>query len=372
MWIVLVLPGGIAAQTMLNQPESVAFDHQRNRHLVSNYADGIIVSIDSLGQESSLNTDLTHAVGLHIIGDTLFAASHTGPNAGLAGINLVTGVLDFVVPLPHMMLPNGVASDSSGNVYVTDSEGDRLYRIRISDLDCGVFVDTGNAAYTGPNGIVFDPYNNRMLVICDEARNSPIVAIGVTDTVVSVVVRTRLSSPGLDGLTSDNNGYTYVSSWYTNSIYRYGPDFINPPLEIASGFRDPADIQFNEYLDQISVPCFNGDTLRVVPVNTTSVGESEGGTPPSPTSLDNICPNPFNPKTEIRFSLSEPCRANLVIYDVIGRQVRLLVSGNQDAGMFTKEWFGLDDSGRAVSSGVYFARLETERYSEGRKLVLIR
>ncbi len=372
MGIALLLPAAVSAQTLLNTPESVAYDHLRSRHLLSSFDNGHIVMIDSLGQQSYFNTDLEHSVGLHILGDTLFTAYFATLDAGLAGINLVTGLIDFIIPLPDAVLPNGVASDTSGNIYVTDSEGDRMYRIRISDLDYGVFVDTGWAAFEGPNGIVFDKYNNRMLVLGTEARNSPIVAVGVEDTSKTVLVRTRFDTPGTDGLTVDNNGYTYLSSWFTHKIHRYEPDFQAPPVDLPGWYSGPADIQYNEYLDRIDIPCFMADTLRFVPINTTSVGESDaGGVPPS-TSLEGIYPNPFNPKTEIRFSLSNPGHARLAIYDIVGRQVRLLSSGVQEAGRFTHVWSGNDDSGREVSSGVYFVRLETEQVSEGKRLVLIR
>ena len=372
VWIALLLPGAVSAQTLLVTPESVAYDHLRNRHLLSSFDEGHIVMIDSLRQQSYFNTDLKHSVGLHIVGDTLLAAYFDTADAGLAGINLATGALDFLLPLPDAVLPNGIASDTSGNVYVTDSEGDRMYRIRISDLDYGVFVDTGWAAFEGPNGIVFDKYNNRMLVLGTEARNSPIVAVGVVDTSKTVLVRTQFATPGTDGLTSDNNGYTYLSSWFTHKIHRYGPDFQNPPFELEGWYNGPADIQFNEYLDQIDVPCFLGDTLRSVPINTTSVDESGRSEIPPFSAIGDIRPNPFNPKTEITYSLTEPGHASLVIYDVRGRKVRVLADGDQSAGFFAREWLGFDDSGREVSSGVYFAQLETKGVSESRKLVLIR
>ena len=47
------------------------------------------------------------------------------------------------------------------------------------------------------------------------------------------------------------------------------------------------------------------------------------------------------------------------IFDVAGRRVATLVAGHQEAGRHSVTWNGTDDSGRALSSGVYFARLET-------------
>jgi hypothetical protein len=79
--MIVVLLGMISqaeSQNLLSSPESVAFDSLRNRYLVSNYSNGIIVAIDSQGNQSWFATDLTSAVGLHIVGDTLWAACAGG------------------------------------------------------------------------------------------------------------------------------------------------------------------------------------------------------------------------------------------------------------------------------------------------------
>jgi streptogramin lyase len=68
-------------------------------------------------------------------------------------------------------------------------------------------------------------------------------------------------------------------------------------------------------------------------------------------------PNPFNPSTTIEFTLPSSGKASLVIYDIMGRKVRELISGQISLGMRTVFWDGRDDSGGTVSSGVYFARL---------------
>jgi hypothetical protein len=84
-------------------------------------------------------------------------------------------------------------------------------------------------------------------------------------------------------------------------------------------------------------------------------------------------PNPFNPRTEIRFDLSEPVPVRLLIYDVQGRLVRTLEGGSvKSAGRHRSVWDGLDDRGAPVSSGVYFCRLEAGDYAEANRMALIR
>jgi hypothetical protein len=84
-------------------------------------------------------------------------------------------------------------------------------------------------------------------------------------------------------------------------------------------------------------------------------------------------PNPFNPSTTIRYSLTEPSYVKLTIYDVLGREIAVLLNGEVAAGYREVEWKAM------VSTGIYFYHLETvsidnpqHRFVETRKMVLMR
>ena len=86
-------------------------------------------------------------------------------------------------------------------------------------------------------------------------------------------------------------------------------------------------------------------------------------------------PNPFNAQTTIRYTLpigQARHRTTLSIYNVLGQEIRTLVDQVQPAGDHTVRWDGRDHRGRAVSTGVYFCRLQSGLLSESRKLVLLR
>ncbi len=83
-------------------------------------------------------------------------------------------------------------------------------------------------------------------------------------------------------------------------------------------------------------------------------------------------PNPFNPKTEIRFNLNMNMNANLSIYDASGRMVRELVERRFESGEHRVEWNGRDDAGRELVSGIYFAKLHGEGIEDVAKLVLLK
>jgi hypothetical protein len=85
--------------------------------------------------------------------------------------------------------------------------------------------------------------------------------------------------------------------------------------------------------------------------------------------LPNV-PNPFNPRTEMRFDLAQEGRAKLSIYSLEGRLVRTLVNGTMSAGRHALAWDGRDNNGNSVASGVYLMRLDAFNESASRKIVL--
>ena len=97
------------------------------------------------------------------------------------------------------------------------------------------------------------------------------------------------------------------------------------------------------------------------------------GAPPVPDALFQNAPNPFNPETTIRYSLSSPGWATIRIFNAGGALVRTLVDKHHAAGMYTVRWDGKDDQGRRLSSGVYFYRLQTASgASEAKKLLMLK
>jgi hypothetical protein len=85
-----------------------------------------------------------------------------------------------------------------------------------------------------------------------------------------------------------------------------------------------------------------------------------------------LVPNPFNPTTHVRFSLEQPGRVTVAVYDLSGRRVALVTDRVYDAGPQAVLWAGCDDSGRAVSSGVYFVRVEGAGTPVNLRAVLLR
>lgn len=102
-------------------------------------------------------------------------------------------------------------------------------------------------------------------------------------------------------------------------------------------------------------------------------GLGQNGPGSSPVLLQQNTPNPFNPHTTIAFDLDRPQRASLRVFDLAGRLVRTLVDGEPlMGGSHRRDWNGRNGAGRPVAAGVYFYRLDTDRTSETRRMMLVK
>ncbi len=97
-----------------------------------------------------------------------------------------------------------------------------------------------------------------------------------------------------------------------------------------------------------------------------------GDSMPAVTTMYGNVPNPFNPMTEISFSVGAASHVKLGVYDVKGRLVRQLDQGTLAAGQHSAFWNGMDNSGRALPSGTYFCRVEGAVQSGSVKMMLVR
>jgi len=111
--------------------------------------------------------------------------------------------------------------------------------------------------------------------------------------------------------------------------------------------------------------------ILFVPKRETLAGVGDAASGVQRFELGQNNPNPFNPKTSIRFSLDESGPASLTIFDISGRAVRKLLHGTAAAGSHTIAWDGRDDAGRALPSGIYLYRLDADRRSDTRKMILL-
>jgi hypothetical protein len=83
-------------------------------------------------------------------------------------------------------------------------------------------------------------------------------------------------------------------------------------------------------------------------------------------------PNPFNPRTTIRYELTRADQIELAVYDLAGRLVRVLTTGAREVGEHTATWDGRDGQGGETAAGVYLVVLRGKDFVESRTVTLVK
>ena len=109
------------------------------------------------------------------------------------------------------------------------------------------------------------------------------------------------------------------------------------------------------------------DTLKIRGLATPLTDVRSDGTIPRQFALGQNYPNPFNPSTTISFDLPVRSHVTLRLFDILGKEVLLLASGEYPAGSYSMRWNAAN-----VSSGIYFYRLEAGTYSNTKKLLYLK
>jgi hypothetical protein len=88
---------------------------------------------------------------------------------------------------------------------------------------------------------------------------------------------------------------------------------------------------------------------------------------PNEFSLSQNYPNPFNPMTKIKFDINKTSNVNITVFDVLGRHITTLVDDRLSAGSYETQWDATN-----MPSGTYFYRLETDDFTETKKMILVK
>lgn len=104
----------------------------------------------------------------------------------------------------------------------------------------------------------------------------------------------------------------------------------------------------------------------------TAVKECGDKLPASYVMLHNY-PNPFNPSTRIVYTLTSPAKVNLIIYNILGQEVRTLINSEMmEAGKHSIQWDGRNNAGQVAPNGIYFCKLKAGDISRTHKMLMIK
>jgi hypothetical protein len=138
------------------------------------------------------------------------------------------------------------------------------------------------------------------------------------------------------------------------------------PRSIDGGYLVPGIYLCKMKVDSQNITIFR-DSIQMHLQMVTGVRENASGVQPSCFRLNQNYPNPFNPMTTISFNLPSRSFVSLKVFDLLGREVAIIVSEELLAGSYFKQWNATN-----VSSGIYFYRLQAETSIETKKLILLK
>ena len=141
--------------------------------------------------------------------------------------------------------------------------------------------------------------------------------------------------------------------------------FITIPVTMNTGRGDHVKVD----IDDIQLIDQNGESI---PVSAKGDGSVALELIPMQYALYQNFPNPFNPVTEIQFDIPDMNAVQLVVYNLMGQEVRRLVNGEIQAGYHRIVWDGLNDQGEPVSTGVYIYSLTSPSFHSTKKMVLLK
>ena len=346
------------SQNLLNQPESVEWNHFTEQWLVSNHATGEIVAINETGEQTIFSDSLSSTRGLKVYQDKLYAAS----NDGLAIFDLENQTLDELIPVTEAVLLNDLDFSNDSTLFISDYWDNKIFKIDLTDFSYEIYIEFTNFA---PNGLIFDEENNRMIACGHNGQTSVIYSFDVNSGESELLLYPNIYS--LDGFAKDSEGNIYISSWYTDAVYRYEGNNINNNVTIAAqGLNDPADIFIHN--DILAVPNFSIDSVSIIPLTINSIENSNF---PVNFNLTNY-PNPFNPITNIHFSLPSSGKIDLSIYNMYGQKVKILIDEIYPQGEHSVKWNGKNESGNKLPTGVYFYKIISGNNYQVKRMLLLK
>lgn len=186
----------------------------------------------------------------------------------------------------------------------------------------------------------------------------------------------------------ENQGYIVLRSRQKEDGYMELDSYAhNPDLRGAGTTNETQSYTFvdrdvfngNTYWYKIVDVDNNGIRTEHGPVSATPqasvVNPVKGGVPSAYALYDNT-PNPFNPSTTITFDVpalrSGAVPAKLTVYNASGQKVATLYDGMIEAGTYNVVWNGHDDTGKVMPSGVYIYRLQSEHFTQAKRMILMK
>lgn len=264
----------------------------------------------------------------------------------------------------------------------------------------GISASTGTS-YTltyddnSPSTSVYEDLANWELAV---RFTPPVANVKITNIKINIVDWSNTGGSNFTLKMYQANGANNLPGTQLINPFPYAPSAIGWHSFDLTGVTVPGDFYVSAKYDGVNKPWIGADTppgnqkayefdgvnwaklgspndytlfMRATVTSTTSVTEMDTKIPESFELLQNY-PNPFNPLTTIRYAIPHSQNILLCVYDMNGKKIADLVNNYQNPGTYNVTWNGTNNTGETVASGVYFYKLQTENFSETKKLLLMK
>jgi fibronectin type 3 domain-containing protein len=335
----------------------------------------------------SFTSDVSEAIdGGLVPGDTyhyrVFAVDVAGNESGPSNVDSAVAQ-DLPPAAPMGLVAGGGIGEGEVDLSWTASPEPDVDRYRIErDTDISfpspAQFETAQTSYTDTDLMPAQLYFYRVLAIDLNANAS---APSIPDSAAATDLPPSAPT-GLAAVEGASEGEVQLS-WNANpeldiDFYRVGRD----TTEVFGPDALWYDVYGTSHLDGGLAPdtyyyCMvavdYGDNLSALSETVSVTLEQTGIDEQLAAAVSFIRPNPFSAETTIRYAVpAEGAAVSIRLYDIRGRLVRTLADGRRSGGTYDAVWDGRDNAGRAVSSGIYFARVSIGEWGETRKIAYVR
>lgn len=279
--------------------------------------------------------------------------------------------------------PNGsiFAATSGGGIFVSSDGGTTWVKTNAESIDTYT-----NAIAIEPNGHIFAAFGSKGVYRSTDLGSSWVQSSTTLNTtqINNITIKSTgdiYAGSKYYGLyKSIDNGETWTSVNLNNAntlVFHSNGNIIAGYGNLYKSTNNGASWQYlNPIGTFVSASCLLFNSLNTLFVGTETNGIYKAGNVvgintekevPNNFSLIQNYPNPFNPVTIIKYSVKETGNVTIKIFDPLGREIALLVNEERAPGSYQVEF-----NAKNMPSGVYYYQLTSGRYSETKKLVLLK
>ncbi len=334
--------------------------HNYTNHLNGPYPDGIQVSF-SITNDSEYDTISTNLTGVPILKSNNKLHHYSiGSSMGTIGTNL--GLVDSSVLNFGSVIINEIMYNSSSN-YDSD-DWIELFNPSEDSLNVSSWIlkdDNNDHLFQFPDSVII-PEKEYLIITRDLDAFQSVYShepqiIGEIPYGFGQGDQVRLYSSIM--ILTDSLEYGMNDPWPSS------PNNLGPSLELIN-------MEDNTIPENWSASLIIGGTPGL-PNSLSSLHIlNELAVVPMHFELGQNYPNPFNDQTLIQFFLPEEAQTRITVFDILGREIKILNDKVLIPGTYTIRWDGRDKIGLKVPTGIYFYRFNTNAFTDVRKMIYLK